>query len=97
MVPGGGEEELGGGQTCFFQIPRSQIFHGVQQPQGKGEALSDGSRFSSYSSSQTSVICNQETLEQVLPEAGTAEGQRQWAAVWRCHPAGADSCGLALG
>lgn len=36
-------------------------------------------------------------LEQVLPEAGTAEGQRQWAAVWRCHPAGADSCGLALG
>lgn len=41
----GGEEELGGGQTCFFQILWPRILRDVQSLQGKREAPLDGARF----------------------------------------------------
>lgn len=44
---GAKEEELGGGQTCFFQIRWPRILRGGRSSQGKGEAPLDGPRFSS--------------------------------------------------
>lgn len=51
---------------------------GVQSPQESKNPLGK-SRFWSWSSQKPSVIGIQETLRQVLPEAGTAEGQQQRA------------------